>query len=70
MNVSQRQRSPKEEFGHLGLGMRPATSDLGYDLVIENLDELDLASGAFSPASVGTGFDHSRRRTSSVLVNA
>jgi len=49
MNASVGSRSTEQEFSYLGggLGMGPGQMDLGYDLVIEDLDE--AATTLFAP---------------------
>ena len=44
MNASEIMRGPQQESGYSSLGMERATTDLGHDLVIEDLDEVDHTS--------------------------
>ncbi len=69
MNASEHLRNLKVDFGYPGLGMGHATADLGFDLIIEDLDEAATASIApfcasrvdARPASTGRGPLHGRQ---------
>ncbi len=56
MNASEIMWGPQQESGYSSLGMERTTTDLGHDLVIEDLDE--ATTQALAPMCVCSAATH------------